>query len=154
MPGYVNNENTIGFYKFGNSTWDHNSILNSIPLNWQASETISIRNSPNRGPISHPGNIEKNKYKSRPSSLCIKESNCIWTTLPSQIGNSMTTEFWFYPKYLGNTLSVSNGIEAGFPTPSNPENLFNSLQMTNPFLFNYGIYSDWYRNYRTWGFYT
>lgn len=156
MADYINTENTIGFYKFNNSNdVFKNSVNSSINLNWQGSMTGRVEGSNDNllsftNKAAEVTNIEKLKYKSRSSSIRIPESKCIYAYLPYQI-NSITTEFWFYPKSLGQTANPSSGVSLTMPNPSPSISALTNL--SNPFLFNYGITfldTDNIRNTATW----
>ena len=144
MPGYVLNSDTVGYYKFSTDEWTKNS-MSDTSLSFQSRRMDSSGYSN----TTKPGPREKTIYKSRGSSLRITETDCIWTNLPYTIGGSMTVDFWFYPKTLGNTTNPSNNVVTGYYSGSPSAN--NIAHSSNPFLYNYGIWTD---GLKSWDFHS
>ena len=89
MAGYVLNSNTVGFWKFGKfPQWNTNSILTSESSDYVFNSSKKEFDSESTTGINvSPGDLVKeNKiYRSRPSSILIPESNCIYCNLPASL---------------------------------------------------------------------
>jgi len=148
MADYINTTNTIGFYKFSNSTdWAKNSILNpSIYLPLQGFKRVNTSNNQWGDTVFgiNP-TFTKGKYKSRPFAINLTESTGITINNINLIANCMTTEFWFYPER-GSNLTDPNQYHNVYP---NAIYQF-TADASNPFLFVLNItqnYSDRNRYY-------